>query len=204
MIKMQNIEKLKSDFEDDNAKNIKLIFALLRKKENKDVTPITFKQIIHQKTEYDPFLNCEEQYKDDFEILKTRIKNIPGIWRIYESVNRRDTEKAQKELIIRLINDNKKYINKIDSLWKTCLMQPKNKSEHYLLIDIDTKEPETLNQIVDVLKKQVKKFLIRETINGYHIKTEKFDTRLISTIPLIEIKHDALLFITTITIPEHN
>lgn len=174
---------------DDRAPQatLHLYFALMRKKENPGVTkPLVMRQIIHSRV-------------TDLAMLEARIRSVPGIWRIYETLNARDVKKARKALMIELIKDERgKYDDRIDSLWKTCLMQESNKAEHNLLLDLDTQDPEIVGRVVRILEWNGVHFQRRPTVNRWHFKTDIFDTRLVAEIPALEIKHDALFFIKTI------
>lgn len=175
----------KLTFDDvDETSTVKLYYALMRKKENPGVTrPLVMRQIIHNKDV-------------DLAVLMTRIQSIPGVWRLYETVNARDVKKARQALLIELIKDTAgKFDHRIDSLWKTCLMQPENKAENLFVLDIDTKNDDEIDHITRILDAAHAVYEKRETVNGYHIRTTKFDTRLLKDVPNVEIKRDALFFI---------
>lgn len=173
--------------------NIYLLFAILRKKDNPNIK----KQIVIRQI-------CSDR-ECDLKILKLRIQKIPGTWRIYESINTRNILKAKNMYIHKLIDDLtlNKYTYRLESLWKSCLMNPENKLTNYFLLDIDTKDLIIVNQIIDLLSQLQKKYEIRETINGYHIKTDSFDVRLLQSLKLdefVEIKKDALFFLDVIKV----
>lgn len=183
--------KLEEEFEFDkqDTKELKLFYALLRKKDNPGLEQqIILRQIIHNRD-------------TDYKVLLTRIQETPGIWRIQETINSRDVHKARKELMIRLLNDDEhKYDDRIDSLWKTCLMQPANKAENNLLLDVDTQDEIVMNKIKAMLKENNVKHEIFKTVHGYHIKTEKFDTRKLTELNIqdVEVKHDSLVLIAVV------
>lgn len=129
----------------------------------------------------------------DIEIIKHKCKLLhpDKTFRIYRTVNKRSYAKAFKQFQHRLIEDPN--ITKIDSLWKTCLLNPKSKAERKFLIDIDSKTE--YNPVEEWLKYH--NIIIYEssfTPNGYHLITDPFDSREFN-FPNTEIKKDALLFI---------
>jgi hypothetical protein len=169
------------------ATTLHLYFALMRKKENPTVTkPLVMRQIIHNP-------------QMDLAVLTARIQSVPGVWRLYETINARDVAKARKALLIELIKDETgKFNDRIDSLWKTCLMQPENKAEHNFLVDIDTADPCRVAEILQILDGINVTYEQRKTVNGWHLKTPKFDTRVLTDVPDVEIKHDSLFFIKVV------
>jgi hypothetical protein len=169
-----------------------LLFAIARAKDNKfkHREEIKLYNIITHKD------NIQKQYNE----LKGKINAYKQYnWRIYLSVNQRDTRKAYYTLKKKLIDidtiyneeDKIKQIKHIDRLWVSHLMKPENKSKRgYFLLDIDTKG-------IPIIKlKDNKKINIitqRETKNGYHIVTEPFNTKNLICDELVEVKKDALL-----------
>jgi len=136
-------------------------------------------------------------YTNPINILKKATADYPGIWRIYRSVNARNVNKAEVELVKTLvdrINDPSSASNKpIPSLWKTILMQPRNKAERLYLIDIDTvnsEVPAAINRLLDG-----KVHMSTNTPNGYHLIAEPFDIRLVESIEDVSVLKDGLLFI---------
>lgn len=180
----------------NNEYEVSLLYAMRRKKD----------QINEEKSKEMLFRQIVKDREVDLSILKEKIKGIKGIWRIYETVNKRDCKKAMIELNIILTKDRDCInANKIESVWKTCLMQPENKSTKYILIDVDTNDVNELEKIVNIIRTTNISYIIRKTPNGFHIKINHskeipFDTRLLtdSGIKNIEIKRDALLFLEII------
>lgn len=161
---------------------INMYVAIRRKKENPQLKVRTIRHIIRNEDR-------------DFEIIKSIInqQDDGGIWRIYKTINARDTAKAMKELRHRIIEDE--FIHeKLETAWKTCLLQEKCKATNYLLIDIDTKDQETFAQVYDKLLPGTIRTLAN-TPNGVHIVADRQDIREIELIDDVEIKRDALLFI---------
>ena len=161
---------------------VHLFVAIRRKKENPQLKERSIRHIIRNEAR-------------DFEIIKSIIsqQDDGGIWRIYKTINARDTSKAMKDLRHKIIEDELIH-EKLETTWKTCLLQEKCKATNYLLIDIDTKDQETFAQIYDKLLPGTIKTLTN-TPNGIHIVVDRQDVREIELIDDVEIKRDALLFI---------
>lgn len=172
---------------------VHVYLAIMRKKDN-DVEDIPAPKRVFRQVIYDDIL--------DLEILKTKCKSLKGTWRIYKTINKRDRYKARDLMIIELIKNPHKDV---ESLYRTCLLQPECKATNHFLIDIDTKVTGFISEIDLVLKRAGVIILDKaETPNGFHIVTEKFDTRIMKpyikhlSIPnakmATEIKKDAYIF----------
>lgn len=136
-------------------------------------------------------------YTNPINMLKKATSEYPGIWRIYRSVNARDVKKSEVELVKTLvdrINDPNSASNKpIPSLWKTILMQPRNKAERLYLLDVDTVDSEVPALLGQMLGEKILES--HNTPNGYHLIVEPFDVRLIEPIEDVSVVKDGLLFI---------
>jgi hypothetical protein len=174
---MGKLEELR-DIKNQSNK-VHLLFGILRKKENDKITkPIIVREII-------------TDYETTLAILKARMNQIEGNWRIYITVNERDCEKALKELVIDYIKGEKEISSRLVSYYKTCLMQPHNKAERKFLLDIDDKN--SIDEIKTILESNNIEILdFVETPNGYHIVTYPFDRRILPK--CVDVKPDALKF----------
>ena len=175
-LKMNNRERIQE------AESYDILIALRRKKENnRELPELCFRQIVRDE-------------ETDMAVLRARIGQVPGIWRIYKTVNKRKLEPARKLLMKHLIDDPKRFVFKIDALWKNCLLQSECKAERNFLIDIDCDwtEEEVMKFILD---KEIDAGLIVKTPNGWHVITEELDTRKLQGIEDIEVKRDACYFI---------
>lgn len=166
------------------AESYHIFIALRRKKENRELQELCFRQIIR-----DDLL--------DLEVLRARIKNIPGIWRIYKTVNKRNVETARKLLMKHLIDEPEKFAFRIDSLWKNCLLQKCCKGERNFMIDVDSS-----NIPSKIVELQASGQLIVDekikTPNGWHLICSELDTRLLQGIEDVEIKRDDIKFVEII------
>lgn len=138
------------------------------------------------------------------EKLKSKAK-APGFWRIYRSVNIRDEVKAKLDLI-NIVTRSLVYENNrsIESIWLSCLMTPANAAERLFLLDVDTKDLETVQNIRTLVDEDL--LYEVETPNGWHIVTLPFNPKKLETIPFqnelsqVEIKRDAFVLVDTFTV----
>lgn len=156
-------------------------------------------------------------HEDTISLLKESTKKYPGIWRIYRSVNKRDVKKSELELVKTLIDKHtthiKPDIKPVPRLWKTILMQPRNKAEYKYLIDIDNVA--IIDSVKEILtdyitnynnsgknKRLMNSFDTIKTPNGYHIIIEPFDIRILNHFSEKDcsINKDGLLFIERYTL----
>jgi hypothetical protein len=100
----------------------------------------------------------------------------------------------------KLIEDPIKHQNKIGSLWKSCLLQKECKADNKFLIDIDTTDGYILRKIKnDLAYANIEIDSEAHTPNGFHIVTEKFDTRMFADLDYVEIKRDAYKLLMVMT-----
>ena len=178
---------MKNTEEQIKTDKLDLYIAIKRKKENPDLKKeLCFRTIIID----------EEK---DLNYLKAKISSHPGIWRIYRTVNSRNTDIARKLLMCKLINEPDKWSSRIDTLWRSMLLQKECKATNNFLIDIDSKDENILKEVFNILNLG-KSYPFKNTPNGFHIIVPKFDTRLLEKFDCIEIKRDAYYFIEKIII----
>lgn len=128
----------------------------------------------------------------DLAELENRLKFLGGEWRIHSTVNKRDTKKAKKWLIHKLIDENI-FDGCIDSLWKTALLQSECAYEHNFLLDVDTKNIKELYNLNElIIGNEIMSF---ETPAGWHIITKPFDTRKVCELPYVTLIRDGYYFV---------
>jgi len=164
-----------------------LYIAIRRKKDNdqKDMEwrgELCFRRVIRNE-------------EDDLSYMRNMVSRHPGKWRIYKTINKRDMEMGRKLLISKLTLEPEQWKYRVDSLWKTMLLQPICKAERNILIDVDTKD---LSVIAKVLVDNKVHFDRVETPNGFHYVCEKFDTRILEGIKDVEFKRDGYVFVEMI------
>ena len=166
-----------------------VMVALRRKKDpgNRELKELCFRDIVY----------TSEMVS--INVLKARIDNKPGIWRIYRTVNKRSVREATKLMFKQYIDEPEKFEWKIPSLWKNCLLKKENKAERNFLLDIDCDWNRSLvDWFIERYKLEVIEII--KTPNGYHIIIPASDTRDFSELPNIEIKRNDLKFIEIFSI----
>lgn len=134
--------------------------------------------------------------QEDLQFLELKLKLLGGKWRIHKTVNKRDTEKARKWLLKKLI-DFPEGRGFVDSLWRTALLQPENVyGEKKFLLDVDTKDKKVINQIVESIGNNILEKI--KTENGWHFVTKPFDTREICKLKDVKLIRDGYVYIKTI------
>lgn len=160
-------------------KEVHLFVALRRTKENPNLKEHCIRHIIRD-------------YGKDLAIVKAMCANNEGVYRIYKTVNPRSTEKAWKELQHKLI-ENPQLADRLESEWKTALLQPKCKADDKLLIDVDSTD---LTFALQIISKFDSDFIDSTlTPNGRHLIINRVDTRCLDGIENVEVKRDALVFV---------
>jgi hypothetical protein len=132
----------------------------------------------------------------DLKVLEFRAGLLGGKWRIHKTVNKRDTEKARKWLLKKLIDfpDGRGFV---DSLWRTALLQQENVyGEKKFLLDVDTKEQEKLNRVIELSRENIIEKV--ETENGWHFITKPFDTREVCKLDYVGLIRDGYVYVKTI------
>jgi len=171
-----------------NNEYVDLLLAVRRHKENPLIKgEICFREVLKSET--------------SLLVLKTKIANYPGIWRIYKSINKRDTRKAVKLLQKTLIDNPEHWKGRIDSLWKTCLLQRECRAEKKMLIDLDTNDKDIYDKVIELIGDKL--VLSVKSPNGYNIVTEMIDTRLFDEFKNVTtFNRDGYVFLERITIGE--
>jgi hypothetical protein len=172
---------------------VHLLLAFRRRKENEEGRTVCIRHVCK-----------DEDFEKEAQILKAKVEantDAKGTWRIHRTINSRSTTKAFKIFQHKLldIDDAHTYL---DSLWKTCLLQPQSKTSRNLLLDIDTKDEDTLLNVMTILKNNNVEpcDVYVETPNGRHIVCKNFDKRMLDGIEDVEVKKDAFVFMDMFTI----
>ena len=157
--------------------------ALRRRKHNPSLPQGCIRQIIRNESE-------------DLEIIKLKLKSKGGYWRIHRTVNRRSIKKAWKVLQHKIIDDPEIPF-KLESAWKTALLQSGGKGERKFLLDIDTKFPELITPIEELLLSNgIEVLEIAESPNGFHYVTKPFDFQtVLGHLDYVDLLRDGYVFI---------
>jgi len=177
---------------DKNLETCHLLIAVRRNKENKDIHGGLCFRVI-------------DKGQESKDILLARIKYYPGTWRIYRTVNARNTKLALKYLMKRLIDEPEKFMGRVDSLWKTSLLQRECRAEKNILIDLDTKDDNVQAEISKIILDcgGADNFIVcKNTPNGYHFVCKSVDSRLLEKYEkdVVSIHRDGYVFIDRIVV----
>jgi hypothetical protein len=140
-----------------------------------------------------------DTHEDAHERIRKRISGIPGVWRIYRSINDRNREKAMMDLakkIIDIIPDRDKY-HDIERIWRKSLMKRENRVSDFFLLDIDSNYTTDVDYIL--IDNGISAIEWVKTPNGHHcIVRKNFDSRLFADVENVTVKRDAFRFIERI------
>lgn len=176
---------------------VRLMMLLERKKDggsNKEERRVSFSKIT---------LNKDDFKNSLLQVLMLQATIYPN-HRLYLSVNARNLKKVVRDMEVSLLEshyaDETCRTNTHAKLLKSprhWLMQPKNSTTSYFILDIDNIEGrdiegEALKKIADLGISIIKKY---KTKNGWHIVTEPFNPALWDN-SLGEIKKDGLILIS--------
>lgn len=186
---------------EEEPRKVHLYLAIRRKKENEGITckqELCFRQIIYS----------QDGEEEELRVIKSRIQDKPGVWRIYKTVNARDTDKAQK-IMLKWFIDGQYKGKRFDSVYSKALLQKECRAEKYALVDIDTKDIPKINAVRDKVRNQLQvqygceyNVMSIETPNGYHLVCKPFDKRILDEFDYADVDYDRFYFVDRITIGE--
>ena len=162
--------------------------AIARKKDNgEESTKQVFRRIIRD-------------YDKDLQVLRAICEKTGQTYRIYHTVNKRSFKKANKLFMHRLIDDIDNYYYRIDSLWKTCLMNEKSRHEKFFMVDVDSTDTVALGLLYNYMNTSgIEVMFTVNSPNGKHIITKPFDIRLIEHFnDYTTILKDGLYYVETV------
>lgn len=135
----------------------------------------------------------------DLKILEAKLKVFGGEWRIHRTVNARDIEKARIWLIKHLL-DHPENASFVDSCWRTALLQRECVyGDKKFMLDIDTKEKETLVKLENIISTLKATIINRhETPHGWHFITMPFDTREVCKLEKVTLLRDGYYYVKTV------
>lgn len=172
----------------DYRDRVHLFLALRRKKENGGDGLRCIREIIRDEA-------------IDLERLKVRLRAKPGVWRIHRTVNARSVERAAKALQHRLI-DNPDDARDLESVWRTCLLQPESRAERKIMLDVDA-PLSACGAMAHLERTGITPLDSALTPSGgCHIVCNKFDTRLLAGIEGLTIQRDGYIYIETLEVSD--
>ena len=211
--KMKPLELLKEHckFEEDKPFDCYVILAIARKKYNAGFTQNT--EVVHRFVIKQP-KDVERKYNN----IKAMVDASKHNFYIYISVNPRNALKAHfilqqmygkwlQEHISGSDNIAMKF-KRVDNQFYSALMQPASRSGKTWVVDVDTKDKNLVQDIVDELTKYTRLIRKVETVNGYHLLIDPFNRQdfilthsgglCVDWRDVVDIKTDALLFVENV------
>jgi hypothetical protein len=169
--------------------SVHVLLAVRRTKENPGQThkdELCFREIVRGSEE------------ESVARLKARISTMPGVWRIYHTVNARDTRKATKLLMHELLDNFEDQHYRIDSLYKKMLLQTACRTTKYFMLDIDDKAVANgINIQRDLGVNGVARF---DSPNGVHWVVEPFNLSKYNVPKSITVIKDGYYFLERVEI----
>ena len=179
-----NIEKM------DKVDSVHIILAVRRSKENEGQThkdELCFREIIRG------------TQQDTINKIKARISNLPGTWRLYQTVNARDTAKATRMLMHELLDNFNEHHWRVDSLYKKMLLQTFCRKTKRFMLDLDDKSKVfEVKRLLESYK--VNELMYLETPNGYHIIVEPFNLNEVKLPKEVTLVKDGYFFLEKLEI----
>lgn len=177
---------------------MKVVFFVSRNKDNRDVP--NFKE--RKETFFDKSAeDTERRFKHFVE------DGQPGEYsRYYVSVNDRDTEKTQKDLMCYFVQNNLSVrLAGLETLACSMAMKPENAATKYWLFDLDDMTREQAKEFHNWVRQYNVPAILRPTKSGYALVTYgRFDYRDVLNRAekagyKVELKKDAQLFVKGLT-----
>ena len=196
-----------SDFVEGYCKfenGIHILLGISRNKENDKTSPD------HHRFMRRFTISCKEDIAPRVDDLFAMGNKPNNTYRIYISANERDLTKGlfnfQKRLLdlsldfARGLNDAQRIVKRLDSVWKTELMQRKNRATKRFMLDIDEDDLVFAEELQDYIHTISKVIMFRPTVSGYAIVFDACDTReLMEKVEGrdVELHRDGMLFVET-------
>jgi len=146
----------------------------------------------------------------ELEVFEAKLKVLGGNWRIHQTVNARDIEKARIWLIKHLLDEPKNACF-IDSAWRTALLQSECRAENKFMLDVDTEDEEKLKALEKLIpvstdKEWAKNYILTydtlidkiKSPHGWHYIVQPFDTREVCKLDYVTLLRDGYYFVKQI------
>ncbi len=194
MGKWESNKKLVTD--SDIRDNVRVVLFVSRNKDNKYLNG--FKQ------RRESFISTKSTEELSEKFKEFVLRGIEGEnSRFYVSVNSRDIDKIRDELLVEILRSKSgRGLLFIQSLIASIASKKEYAKTKKWLLDIDTKDTETLESIKEYIKNnEINIEKIVETPNGYHMVLEHgFDSREFKEkFTDVEIKRDDMLLLASST-----
>lgn len=171
-----------------------ILIAIARPKDNEDIG--SNKHVIRQ------LVRDEEKDLADMRVRCNAI-NPELTYRIYHTVNARNFKKALRLLMHKMVDDimveGYRFVFRIDSIWKTCLLQKSARETKNFLFDIDSEDIEVLMSVKLIIQQNGAKILKEiKSPHGYHLVTTPFDYREVKSMNDVTVLTDGYYFVEVV------
>lgn len=175
-----------------------ILIAIARSKDNQDI------QASNQPT-IRKIVEDEEEITDKIEQISHATSRLEHNYRLYASINARNTQKALFLLQDKmndwtakvLMGDEQVQVNfkRIDHEWKSILHKPASRDDKRFLFDVDKPEDNARDTILEAVEQHTDVLQVSESPNGHHIITEPFNYNEIDVDLDYELKKDGMFFV---------
>lgn len=196
---MENVKSLLKEFCEFGDERLYILLAIPRTKEHQDLTG--GEQIVLRKT-----LESRDEIDQTVDRIAGEASNFEEDYRLYVTVNARDTTKAFFELRKEMdewlkmrFNGNKDVIPKFGQLDKgflSVLQRDTCRDDTYFLLDLDGITSGKKDRFVEEVKSFSDIVLEQKTPNGYHVVSEPFNYSKLDSAIEYDLKKDGLLFLS--------
>lgn len=164
--------------------SVHLLLAIRRNKDNPT-------QTAKDETCYREIIVDEES--EALTKLKARCSTKPGVWRIYHTVNSRDTKKAAKLVMHKLLDEFDEWHYRVDSLYKKMLLQTTCRYTKNFMLDVDSKDTEIVHDIAAL--EHTLLLDLHESPNGLHLIVKPFDKSKVKLPGQVTVLTDGYYFV---------
>jgi hypothetical protein len=155
-----------------------ILWLVARRKHNEELS--NSEEVIHRRV-----LTDADEIEPNVRDLYAIAGRHPYTFRLYLTVNARDTETAMLEFHQELVNTVQAFVTgddsqqvraeRLDSEWKSVLHQPRSKAETRFQWDLDDVTKDECEQFIESIPGE---YTVRQTIptpNGFHVISEPFN-----------------------------
>lgn len=179
-----------------------ILMAIARRKFNQGVS--NSEEVVHRRV-----LTCEDDIRDQVDDLLSLIGRHELNFRIYLTVNPRDTVSAYHAFLQDLVGWSEKLhtgdngvttkMGRISSEWKSTLHKDEHKADSLFQFDVDDVTEEEAWEFHNSLSDETDVVGFVETPNGYHIMAEPFNyTQWDAPVEYDDLATDGMLHISEI------
>jgi hypothetical protein len=152
-------------------------------------------------------------YYEDLKFLEMRCLARGGEWRIHQTVNARDPEKAMRYLMKKLI-DHPELCTDVDLEWRSALLQPECiYGEKLFMLDVDTQDEDKVKAVENIIyslymqkltqslePEKIERILLHKikSPKGWHYITKPFDTREVLELEYVTLQRDGYYYVKTV------